>query len=192
MSDQLTAVVTSSAAIHMRSAVNDACQAVGTYWAECRDKDGNLRWRDDAPNTVVTIGKNLILDQALAGAGYTATEYMGLISSLGYTAIALTDTMPSHPGWTEAGTTNAPTFSGNRGACAWAVAAAGAKALSTNPSFAMTGTGTIKGCFLVGGAGATNAVMGTAGVLVSAGLFSGGDRAVLSGDTVTVGYSMAI
>jgi hypothetical protein len=178
--------------IRAPASVLDELHVEGRFEVWCHDKLGKLRWHEEMPNTVVTVGKNLILDQALAGSGYTATEYMGLISSVGYTAISAADTMTSHAGWTEAGTTNAPTFSGNRGNCAWSVASGGSKALSANPSFSMTGAGTIKGCFLCGGAGATNGVMNTAGTLVSAGLFTSGDRAVLSGDTVSVSYSMSI
>lgn len=190
--DVLRAAESVGAGIDRVSAVLDELHVRGRFVAECRDELGRLKWREEFDNTVVTVGKNLILDQSLAGIGYTATEYMGLISSAGYTAISAADTMTSHAGWTEAGTTNAPGYSGNRGACAWSAAAAGAKALSANPSFSITAPGTIKGCFLCGGAGATNGVMNTAGTLVSAGLFTSGDRAVLAGDTVSVSYSMSI
>jgi hypothetical protein len=178
--------------IRAPASVLDRLAVRGRFEMWCHDAKGGLRWHEEFENTVVTVGKNLILDQSLAGAGYTATEFLGLISSVGYSAISAADTMTSHAGWTEAGTTNAPTFSGNRGACAWAVASGGIKAFSANPSFSMTGAGTVKGAFMAGGAGATNGVMNTAGVLISAGLFVSGDRAVLNGDTVSVSYSMSI
>jgi hypothetical protein len=179
-------------AISRSGLVLDQLSARGQFEAWCHDAEGRLRWRERFANTVVTVGKNLMLDQALAGAAYTAVEFMGLISSVGYSAISAADTMASHAGWTEAGTTNAPTMSSTRGACAWAAASAGVKSLSANPGFAITGTGIIKGCFLVGGAGATNGVMNAGGVLISAGLFQGGDRSVLANDTVTVGYSVGL
>jgi hypothetical protein len=181
-----------TAALRRPSLVLDQLHARGRFIVRCFDARGRLRWEDEVLNTVVTVGKNLILDQSLAGAAYTATEFLGLISSVSYSAISAADTMTSHAGWTEAGTTNAPTFSGNRGACPWSVASGGSKALSTNPSFSITGTGTLKGAFMVGGSGAANTVMSTAGTLISAGLFTGGDRSTLNGDTVSVGYSMAV
>ena len=190
--DTLTAAAVLGASMAAAGAVAETVTIRGDFVAECYDKDGNLRWRDEFKNTVVTVGKNLILDQALAGSAYTATEYMGLISSVSYSAISAADTMASHSGWTEAGTTNAPTFSGSRPTCAWSAASAGSKSLSAALSFSITGTGTIKGAFLVGGSGASATVLNTSGTLVSAGLFTGGDRAVLSGDTVNVSYSMSI
>lgn len=178
--------------IRAPASVLDRLAVRGRFEMWCHDAKGRLKWHEEFDNTVVTVGKNLILDQSLAGAGYTATEYLGLISSVGWSAISAADTMTSHAGWTEAGTTNAPSYSGNRGNCAWSVASGGIKAFSANPSYSMTGAGTVKGAFMVGGAGATNGVMNTAGTLISAGLFVSGDRAVLSGDTVSVSYSMSI
>jgi hypothetical protein len=67
-----------------------------TFTAWFVDKDGLEQRRDTAENTVVTVGTNLILDQALAGSAYTVTgPFMGLISSVSYTAIAAGDTMAS-------------------------------------------------------------------------------------------------
>jgi hypothetical protein len=100
--------------------------------------------------------------------------------------------MASHAGWLEAGGTNAPTYSGNRKTAVWSAASAGAKALSAALSFAITGTGTVKGAFLCYGSGALNTKDNTAGVLWSAGTFSTGDKAVVNGDTLNVNYSTSL
>lgn len=148
------------------------------------------KFYEEIENTVVTVGKNLALDTFLAGAAYTVTgPFMGLISSVGYSAIAAADTMSSHAGWTEAGSANAPTYTSPRKTAAWSSASAGSKALSSALSFAISGTGTVKGAFLAFGAGATSQIDNTAGTLYSAGLFGTGDRAVLSGDTLNVSWS---
>jgi hypothetical protein len=154
------------------------------------------KWSDEIDNTVMTEGKNVILDQALAGAAYTVTgPYMGLISSVSYTAIAATDVgtqINGTNGWKEAGGANAPTYTGNRKTCVWSAAAGGSKALSASLSFAITGTGTVKGAFLVFFTNAVATKDDAHGTLVSAGLFGTGDRAVLSGDTLNVSYSLGL
>ena len=172
--------------------VGEVAMARGVFTME-HIRDGKVIYSESVPNLVATVGKNQMLDAALAGSSYTATgPYMGLISSVSYSAISAADTMASHSGWTEAGVTNAPTYSGTRKTAAWSAASAGAKALSSALSFAITGTGTLKGAFMVYGSAATNAIDGTVGTLFSAGLFTGGDRAVLSGDTVNVSYSVSL
>jgi hypothetical protein len=164
----------------------------GFYVAECYDAEGNLKWRDEFENTVVTVGKNLALDTLLAGSAYTVVgPFMGLISSVGYSAISAADTMASHAGWTEAGNANAPTYTAPRKTAVFSAAAAGSKTLSAALSFAITGTGTIKGVFIVLNTGAVNTIDNTSGTLLSAGLFSGGDRAVLNGDTVNVSWTLS-
>lgn len=149
-------------------------------------------WRDRAINTVATVGKNLALDTFLAGSSYTVVgPYMGLISSVSWSATNAADTMSSHAGWTEAGNANAPTYSGTRKTAAWSAASAGSKALSSALAFTFTGSGTIKGCFLVYGTGAVNTIDNTSGTLMSAGVFSGGDKSVINTDVVNVSYSLA-
>lgn len=152
-----------------------------------------VKWDELAYNTVVTVGKNAMLDAALAGSSYTVTgPYMGLIGAVGYSAIAAGDTMASHAGWTEGGGANAPTYTGPRKTIAWSAASAGSKAPSAAPVFAITGTGTAKGVFLVYGSGALSTIDNTAGTLFSAGLFSGGDQAVVNTNTLTVTYSIGL
>ncbi len=151
------------------------------------------KWTEETENTVVTVGKNLALDTILTGSAYTVVgPFLGLISSVGYSAIAAADTMASHAGWTEAGSTNAPTYTRPRGSPGFSAAAAGSKATSAAVSYAITGTGTVKGAFMVYGTGAVTALDNTAGTLLSAGLFGTGDRAVLSGDTLNVSWSLAL
>lgn len=164
----------------------------GRYTAECRDKDGNLKWADEFDNLVTTAGKNLALDTILAGSAYTVTgPFMGLISSTSYSAIAAGDTMSSHAGWLEAGNANTPAYT-TRKTCVFSAASAGSKALSAGLVFTFTGSGTVKGCFIVLGASASATVDNTSGTLYSAGLFSGGDKTVGSSDTLTVSYTASM
>lgn len=169
--------------------LEEDCAVKGVFVME-HIRDGQVIARETFENTVATVGKNQMLDAALAGAAYTVTgPFMGLISSAGFSAIAAGDTMASHAGWTEAGLANAPTYTAPRKTCVWAAASGGLKALSAALSFTFTGTGTVKGAFLVYGTGAVATIDSTAGVLFSAGLFSGGDRAVVASDQINVSYS---
>ena len=99
--------------------------------------------------------------------------------------------MTSHGGWLEAGGANAPTYTPPRNTAVFSSASAGSKALSAALAFAITGGGTIKGVFMVYGTGAVSTIDNTSGTLLSAGLFSGGDRAVLNGDTVNVSWTLS-
>jgi hypothetical protein len=171
----------------------ESAHASGVYTAVCYDQDGNIKWSDNINNTVVTAGKNLALDTYLAGSSYTVTgPYIGLISSVSYSAISASDTMSSHSGWLEAGNANAPTYTSPRKTAAWSSASGGSKSLSSSLAFSMTGTGTVEGCFLVYGSGAVSTIDNTSGTLYSAGLFSGGAKSVGNGDTINVSYTASI
>ena len=165
----------------------------GRFAVECLDKNGNLKWEDTIDNVVCTVGKNKALDAYLAGAAYTVTgPFMGLISSVDWSAVAAADTMASHAGWKEAGATNAPTYTAPRKTCAWSAAASGSKVLSAALSFAITGAGTVKGCFIVFEAGAVNTIDNADGTLYSAGAFTGGDKIVADTDTLNVTYTASL
>jgi hypothetical protein len=181
------------ASVIRSSGIDEGAEAHGRYEVECIGADGQIKWRETIENTVATVGKNLALDTFLAGSTYTVTgPFMGLISSVSYSAISAGDTMASHAGWLEAGGTNAPTYSGNRKTAVWSAASSGSKALSAALSFSITSTGTVKGAFLCYGSGASATKDTTTGTLWSAGTFSTGDKAVNNGDTLNVAYTTSL
>jgi hypothetical protein len=196
--EKLNALDKNSATVIRGSRHNEYAHARGKFHAACFGPDGRLKWSDIFENTVVTEGKNLALNTYLAGAAYTVTgPYMGLISSVGYAAIAAADTaaqINGTNGWKEAGSgANFPLYTTPRKTCAWSAAAAGAKALSVALDFPIVTTGgTVKGCFIIFGTGAVSTIADTNGVLYSAGLFTGGDKVVAPGDTLSVTYSTSI
>jgi hypothetical protein len=138
-----------------------------------------------APNLVTTVGKNLALDTIFAGSSYTASVAMGL---KGTGTAAVGDTMSSHAGWLEVGGANAPTYTAPRKTPAWSAASSGSKVMSAAASFAITGSGTVDGCFMVLGGSTT--IDNTTGTLYSAGTFSSpGARVVANLDTLNVTYT---
>lgn len=196
--EQMNAQVAAVAAVLRQSAHPEVMDAHGRYHVECRGPDGELKWADYVENVVCTEGKNFALDQILGGTAFVAA-YLGLISSVSWTAVAAGDTMAQIAGtngWREAGTTNAPQWttpaSGARGTPSFSAAAAGSKATSAAVTFSISTSGTIKGCFVVIGTGAAATNLSTAGKLLSAGAFTGGDKVVSNGDTLSVTYSLSL
>jgi len=194
MKDKLNAVESANASISSLAGIGESCQAEGVYTFKCFEYEGGpLLWKDTVHNVVATVGKNLMLQTALTGSAYTVVgPYMGMISSVSYTTGPVAgDTMASHGGWTEAGTTNAPTFSA-RVAPSFGTASAGAISTASAVTFTMTSTGTLKGAFIVYGTGAVTTILSTAGTLLSAGLFTGGDQPVNTGNVIQVTYSLSL
>jgi hypothetical protein len=153
--------------------------------------------KDVIKNVVTTAGKNQILDLYLTGATGSSSPgpHMGLIGWNNYSsAPQATDTMSSHGGWQEAGGTYYPTYNeSTRRAMGWNAASGGSKSMSSALAFTITSTGTCKGCFLVmNGSGWTTAKDNGSGTLISAGLFTGGDKQVGSGDTINVSWSLGL
>lgn len=191
--EKANAAHTASASMSAGLAGVEQAHADGRFHVECVDVDGKVLWTEDFDNTVTTVGRNLALDTFLAGAAYTVTgPFIGLISSTSFTATAAADTMASHAGWLEAGNANAPTYTSPRKTAAWSAASGAAKALSAALAFVATGTGTIKGVFLVYGSGAVSTIDNTSGTLYSAGVFTGGDQPVVNTNTVNVSYTASM
>lgn len=148
-----------------------------TFEFECFDQDGNLKWKETVHNTVVTGGKNNLLDNYFAGSAYTAAFFLGL---KGTGSVAAGDTLSSHAGWAEVNP-----YSGNRPSISWSSASSGSKTASAAVSYAITSSATVAGAFIA------TVNTGTAGVLYSAGDFSA-SRSVQSGDTLNVTPTVSV
>ena len=167
----------------------------GHYHVVCHDADGNLKWEEKFPNLVVAVGKQLMLDTLLSGSSYTTVgPYLGLISGSGNTFSAA-DTMSSHAGWTEFANY---TVGGSavRGTASFGSATSSGSTPSNVTTCTATaivytitgGGGTVGGCFLVTGSGASSTISNTSGTLYSAGDFATA-KVTTAGDTVSVTYS---
>lgn len=166
----------------------------GHYHVVCRDKDGNLKWEEEFPNLVVAVGKQLMLDTLLRTSGtYTTVgPFLGLIGN--NTTFAAADTMTSNT-WTEF-VNYTVGGSAVRGTAVFAAASSSGTTptnVTTSTATAITytitgGGGTIYGCFLVTGSGASSAQSNTSGTLYSEGNFAVA-KVTTAGDTVSVTYS---
>ena len=183
-SEAMSAVDANGAGVITNLGMGENCHATGVYTFTCVDKEGNVKWVDDLDNLVTTVGKNFALDTVLAGSSYTATWYMGLITNTSYSAVAAGDTMASHAGWLESSNYSQAA----RPTAAWSAASAGSKALSAALTFSINASDTIVGAFLV----TVATKSGTTGTLYSAGAFTGGNKTVASGDTLSVSYTASM
>ena len=187
-----------TATLSTKGMISDAIGFDGHYHVLCHDKDGNLKWEEHFDNQVVQAGKILAMNTLLyTASGYTLVgPYLGLVVGTGNT-FSPTDTMASHAGWTEfsaytvsavaqRGTAVFSTATGN------SVTTPGSNIVYSNANsitYTITGSGgTIGGCFLVTGTGASNSLGNTGGTLYSAGAF-GTAKTTTAGDTVSVTYS---
>jgi len=189
MKDVLQTNDGAGATISVGSESREQANAAGVFKFTCVKPDGTVRWEEVFDNTVMTAGKNDLLDKYLAGSTYTAAFYLGLISSTGYSAISAADTSASHAGWQEAGNANAPAYSqANRPTVTWNAASGGNKTVAAALAFSVTSNGTAKGAFLT-----TSFYKDSSnGTLFSAGLFTQGDRVVVNGDTINGSYTLGV
>ena len=173
---------------------NETVGIEGVYKVECRDKDGNLKWEDSFPNLVVAVGKQLLLDTLLKGSSYSVTgPFLGLTSAS--LTPAATDTMATIVPSSEF-TNYTVLGSAIRGTPVFASATSTGTTptnITTSTAAAITYTitgagGTVYGCFLVTGTGASSAQGNTGGTLYSVGNFATA-KITTAGDTVSVTYS---
>jgi len=177
------------------AAQNEIVGVEGFYQVECRDAQGNLKWTQEFPNLVNSIGKELMLNTLLKGSAYTVTgPYLGLIGTTSPT-FAASDTMTSHSGWTEF-INYTVGGSAVRGTAVFGNASSTGSSpsnVTTSTATAITYTitgagGNVTGCFLTLGSGASSTQSNTGGTLYSAGAFATA-KTTTAGDTVSVTYS---
>lgn len=163
--------------------------AAGKYHVECHDKDGNLKWELDTPNLVVNVGAQYMCGVALTATAQITSWYLGLYGAASSNNPAAGDTMSSHAGWTEV----VPYSEGTRPACSMAAATLANPSVATNSAskatFTINASATVGGAFLT----SSNTKSGTTGTLFSAADFgTPGDRAVVSGDVLSVTYTFSL
>ena len=167
----------------------DSASAKGVYKIQCHDKDGNLKWEDEAPNLVVNEGLQDMNAKYFTGTTYTAAWYLGLYGSGATNSPAAGNTMASHGTWTEVTDYSQAT----RPACTFGTPTTANPSVATNSAspatFSINATTVVGGAFL----NSNNTKGGTTGTLYSAADFSApGDRSVVSGDTLSVTYTLSL
>lgn len=178
----------------------EGAEAHGNYFVQCFDSNGNVKWEDVIENVVCTEGKTAALNAIFKGSAFTQVAVMGLIGNTTYstpvagnTAAAI-NTTGSANNWNESTsgvsaarkdltTSNVFTVTSN-------------SAETSAQSFSIVGTDTINGVFVLikssAGVAPTTTVANTSGALWSAGAFTGGAKAVSSGDTLSVTYTTSL
>lgn len=170
----------------------DSVGAGGVYTVTCVGPDGVEKWSDTFHNLVMNGGLANMNSVYFASGTQTTTWYLGLVTGPGSgTTYSATDTLASHGatgsgGWTE-NTDYTP--SGRKAVTFGSATTANPSVISNSAAvttFSINGTATIAGAFLA------SVSSGTSGVLFSAGDFTGGDKAVASGDTLNVTYTFSL
>jgi len=151
-------------------------------------------------NDIVNEGKNQLLDAQFHAVSAITVWFLGIIDNAGYSALAATDTYDdidqAANGWDEF---QSYTDAGNGDSATtrpgWAEDAASGQSI-TNSSvsvFDITGSGTVKGLFLVGGIANANLKGNheSGGTLWATALFGSGDVAVQNGDQLKVTYTVS-
>lgn len=165
--------------------ISSALDLKGRYTVEHYRK-GKLLNNYAFNNGITDAAKNDLLDVYFNDGTKKTTWYIGLINNSGFTALATTDTLSSHGGWTEFSsyelssevTTDRP---------AWGQGAAATKQLTNASavSYIFTGSGTIAGIFVC----SQQVKASSTGTLWSTGLF-GAALAVETDDELRVTYTL--
>jgi hypothetical protein len=186
MMEQAKAVDTFQGGLLAQTGSGEKARACGKYFAECRDKDGNLKWTAEGDNLVVNAGLQYMAGTALANsAAQITTWYIGLYGAAASNTPDPADTMASHAGWTEI----TPYSDSTRPTATFAPSTNANPSVVTNTSnkavFNINATATVGGAFLT----SNSTKGGSSGTLFSAADFqSPGDRSVVSGDVLSVTY----
>lgn len=188
MQVKATSTDTTSGVIISNKGSGDGASGGGVFHFKCYDKEGNLKWEDTAKNLVVNTGLQDMNTQYFTGSTYSASWYIGLVNASGYSAYDPGDTLASHAGWAE----TIAYSGGNRATATFGIATTADPSVIDNSGavgvFSITGTVTVKGAFLCDTQDNTD----NTGLLFSVSSFTGGDRSVISGDTLNVTYTFSL
>lgn len=154
----------------------------GRFDAILTNPDGSLadHWRYD--NAAVTVGLNYLLGAGFIAVTQVTTWYIRLINTSAFSAVSPTDTMASHPGWTEM-----VNYTGGT-APAWSPGTASAGQVSSTTATSFTiggGGGAIQGMFLA----SDNTKGGTSGTLWATALEPLGARSLAAAQNLQVFYT---
>lgn len=151
------------------------------YTIECFSPDGTQKWREEFENLVTMAGLNKYLDATLKTGLAAPAWYVGLMNT---GTIVSTDTMNSHPEWTE----NTGYSNSTRPAWTPGTISGGSVDNSAAPAvFNINTTTTIYGAFI-----SDNSTAGGAtGTLLGGGDFTA-SRSALNGDTVNVTITLSL
>lgn len=152
----------------------------GRFDIEVTHADGSVD-KHVIHNTITTEGKNLLLNSFFRNNAPPTNWYFGLIDNAGFTAVAATDTMAAHPGWTEF------TLYTEANRQSWTPGAASSAQITngTAATFTINATGAIAGILIT----SNNTIGGTTGTSWSAALFAA-ELSVVNTDSVKVTYTL--
>lgn len=176
MDQKIISDISAAASLGMNPGFGMGRRLENNWRIECV-RDGQVVWVEEFDNLVVDVGLNDSLDKHLKGSGYTAAWYVGLTAAT--PTVDHADTMASHAGWTEFTDYSELV---RQTLTLGAVSGGSVDNSASKAVFTISGNGTVGGAFLV-----TNSTKsGATGTLYGGGAFTLGDRAVLSGDTISV------
>jgi hypothetical protein len=135
-------------------------------------------------NDITNEGKNLIFDVMFNNGTQVANNswFIGLLNASGFTAVAATDVMSAHGGWTEFTSYTQTTR------VAWGSGTASGQTVTnaTPATFDINAGGTVKGVFIP----SNSTKSGTTGKLWATALF-GADVPVTNGDQLKITYTVS-
>lgn len=158
----------------------DSLRVMGQYDL-VQYRQGELINRISKKNGITNGGLDKLLQIMFHFTASINTWYIGLIDNSGFSALAATDTMGSHPGWTEFTDYNEL----NRPA--WDESAPSGQIVTSSATsdFNITGSGNINGIFVT----SQNGKGGTSGTLWATGSFTS-SIGVANGDILNITYTV--
>ena len=156
----------------------------GHFLVDCVDEFGSVIWSSPAKNSITNAAiLSILSDRYCAGTQYTSW-YIMLVDNNGFTAFSTSDTMSSHPGWSELSSAN---YS-NTTRVQWIPGSPSAGSV-TNPSSSNynmipSGTVVVYGLALV----TNNTAGGTSGLLEATAAFLSGPQSCKNGDVLRITY----